>query len=258
MTARTNQLELIGLQGIPMVAAGDSVGKLVYAALQRQEVQLQANDILVIAQKIISKAEGRMVRLADITPSAEALQLSEATGKEPKLAELIVQESVAMVRTKPGVAIVEHRLGLVHANAGVDQSNIAHGLGDDDYALLLPNDPDASAAQLRDTMATLTGVALGVIISDSIGRPWRLGTVPVAIGAAGLTVLDDQVGEQDLFGRQLQVTVMALGDQIAAAAGILMGETTAACPAVVVRGIKAAGNQNARHLLRPKNEDMFR
>ena len=240
-----------------MVAAGDSIAKLVYAALQRQEVQLQTDDILVIAQKIISKAEGCMVRLADITPSAEALQLSEATGKDPKLAELIIRESAAMIRTKPGVAIVEHRLGLVHANAGIDQSNIAHGF-DDDYALLLPNDPDASAAYLRDAMTALTDIALGIIISDSVGRPWRLGTVPVAIGAAGLTMLDDQAGEQDLFGRELQVTAMALGDQIAAAAGILMGETTAACPAVVVKGIKAAGNQNARHLLRPKNEDMFR
>lgn len=255
-----SKLEVIGLQGIPMIQAGDDIAALILAALSRQNLRLATDDVLVIAQKIVSKAEDRMVRLADIKPDKQAMDLSVKTGKDPRLAALILQEITAIVRTRPGVAIVEHRLGLVHANAGIDQSNIEQGDDEENAcALLLPLDPDGSAARLRQTMTELTGVRLGIIISDSTGRPWRLGTVPIAIGAAGVTTLIDQIGQLDLFNRELTITVIGLGDQIAAAAGILMGESDEACPVVLVRGLAHASNtQNAATLIRPKIEDMFR
>lgn len=254
-----DRVQLIGLSGIPLVKAGDSITELVISALQKKNLQLQAGDILVLAQKIISKAEGRLVRLADINPSSDAILLGKKTAKDPRLAELILQESVRILRAKPGVTIVEHRLGLIHANAGIDQSNILHD-EEDDCALLLPLDPDQSALTLRVDLQNKTGATVAVLISDSTGRPWRLGTVPIVIGAAGLAVLIDHIGELDLFGRPLQATTVGLGDQIASAAGLLMGETKAACPAVLVRGLVApeASSQNASHLLRQASEDLFR
>lgn len=260
-TAPNLRLELIGLPGMPMVQAHDNVADLVLAALAAENLEFIAGDLLVVAQKIISKAEGRMVCLADIVPSDQALALAASTGKDPRLAELIVRESTAIIRTKAGVAIVEHRLGLVHANAGIDQSNIEHGSAQDEQALLLPLDPDASAARLRQAIAQQAGVTPGVIISDSTGRPWRLGTVPIAIGAAGVAMLIDQIGDTDLFGKKMTVTAAGMGDQLAAAAGILMGETDQACPAVLIRGLApdiSDEQQQARALLRPKAEDMFR
>lgn len=257
-TGAGKRIELIGLSNFPMIKAGDDLSACILTALEAEKLQLATGDVLVVAQKIVSKAEGRLVRLADITPSAEALQLSAETGKDPRLAELILRETVDLVRIKPGVAIVEHKLGLVHANAGIDQSNIEH-TDSDPHALLLPLDPDGSAARLRQDLAKITGVKPGIIISDSAGRAWRLGTVPIAIGAAGVAALLDQVGDTDLFGRKLEITIMGMGDQIASAAGILMGETDAACPVVLVRGLAVEDDtQNAKALLRPKAEDMFR
>lgn len=255
-----DQVQLIGLPDIPMVEAGDELATLTLTALQSAGLQLQAGDVLVIAQKIVSKAEGRLVRLADIVASKEAVQLAEKTGKDPRLVELILQESVRVLRSAPGVIIVEHRLGFIHANAGIDQSNIARGTDDEsNCALLLPLDPDRSALELRAQLQEKTGVKVALLISDSTGRAWRLGTVPIVIGAAGLDVLIDHVGEPDLFGRTLQATKIGWGDQIASAAGLIMGETQAACPAVLVRGLTPSENsaQNAGHLLRPALEDLF-
>jgi len=233
------------------------VAEMILQAVRKAELTLANDDILVVAQKIISKAEGRQVRLADITPSADALELSRKTGKDPRLAELILRESKRIVRTRSGVAIVEHRLGLIHANAGIDQSNIEHE--DGESALLLPVDPDASAAALRAAILKSTGCCPSVIISDSTGRPWRLGTSPVAIGASGVTVLTDETGDTDLFGRSLLITKMALGDQLAAAAGLLMGESLRGWPVVLIRGLKAENpDQQAQDLIRPSAEDMFR
>lgn len=247
-----------------MVVNGDNVAELILDAMTANGVEIENFDVVVVAQKIISKAEGRLVRLADITPSHQALELAEITGKPAALAELILRESQRILRAKPGVAIVEHQLGIIHANAGIDQSNIPHDESGE-LALLLPEAPDRSAAVLRDALMKACSVELGVIISDSTGRPWRQGTVPIAIGAAGVAVFADYLDHSDLFDRKLKVTALGRGDQIAAAAGLLMGETTEACPAVVVRGLRednvtraGAKTQNARTLLRPDNEDMFR
>jgi coenzyme F420-0:L-glutamate ligase/coenzyme F420-1:gamma-L-glutamate ligase len=220
-------------------------------------IELAAGDVLVVAQKIVSKAEGRLVRLADVTPSTAAVALAAETEKDPRLVELILRESTEVLRKKPGVLIVRNRLGIVGAQAGIDQSNVEHG--DDEKALLLPADPDASAARLRAGIHAITGVAPGVIVSDSMNRPWRLGTIGGAIGAAGLRVLDDRRGQRDIYGRELKVTLINRADSIATAAILLMGETTERTPAALVRGFPPEESaQRARDALRPLEEDMFR
>ena len=190
--------------------------------------------------------------------SEEALELAATTEKDPRLVQLILDESTAVVRHKPGVLIVRHRLGLVGAHAGIDQSNIEHD--EDGSALLLPEDPDASAEQLRHTLAEASGCALGVLITDSANRPWRLGTVGIAIGAAGLDVLDDRRGGTDLYGRELKVTLINRADSIAAAATLAMGETAERTPAALVRGLPPAAHdgQSAAQIVRPLEEDLFR
>jgi coenzyme F420-0:L-glutamate ligase/coenzyme F420-1:gamma-L-glutamate ligase len=204
--------------------------------------------VLAVAQKIVSKAEGRSVALASVKPSVAARELAEQTGKDARLVELILSESERVVRARPNLIIVKHRLGFVMANAGIDQSNI----GVDGHALLLPRDPDGSAAALAAQLG------LPVVITDSFGRAWRRGTVGVAIGAAGLPALRDLRGQPDLFGRMLMVSITGFADEIAAAAGLVMGQGAEGQPAVLVRGLSWSGTQNpASELLRPAQEDLF-
>ena len=244
------------LTGIPLVEPGADLATLVLDALAAQDLEPVPGDILVIAQKIVSKAEGRLVRLADVQPSKRAFELADELDKDPRLVELILRESSEIVRTAPGVIIVRNRQGIIGANAGIDQSNIDHRQGE--CALLLPDDPDRSAAVLRETLQQRTKTTLGVIISDSTNRPWRLGTLGQAIGSAGIRVLDDQRGQKDLFGRELQVTVSNRADSIATAALLVMGETTERVPAALVRGLQPEDStQVARDALRPAEEDLF-
>ena len=240
-----------------MVAPGDDLARLLLDALAAQDLVLEDGDVLVVAQKIVSKSEGRMVRLADVTPSPEAVVLGEETDKDPRLVQLILDESTEVVRKKPGVLIVRHALGIVGAHAGIDQSNIEHG--DDECALLLPEDPDGSAARLHAELQRRTGKHVGVIVSDSANRPWRLGTVGMAIGAAGVAPLDDHRGGTDLFGRELKVTLINRADSLATAATLVMGETTERIPAALVKGLaQDAASDGAASILRPLEEDLFR
>jgi coenzyme F420-0:L-glutamate ligase/coenzyme F420-1:gamma-L-glutamate ligase len=214
--------------------------------------------VFVLAQKIVSKAEGRMVELASVKPSGEAIELAEKVQKDPRLVELILSESVRVVRARPNVLIMEHRLGFVMANAGIDQSNVA-APGGPQQALLLPVDPDGSAGKLKTRLSQQFGVPLAVIINDSFGRAWRRGTCGVAIGAAGLPALMDLRGSPDLFGRELQVSITGHADEIAAAASLVMGQGAEGQPVVVVRGLTWRGAENgASELVRPAAEDMFR
>lgn len=245
------------IAGMPMVHPGDDLPTLILAALTAQKLALEPGDILVIAQKIVSKSEGRQIALATITPSPEAIELAKETEKDPRLVELILRESTTVLRKKPGVLIVRHRLGLVGAQAGIDQSNIEHD--GDDHALLLPADPDASARRIRESFAAKIGVRPGVIVSDSMNRPWRLGSIGGAIGSAGIAVLDDRRGGHDIYGRELKVTLVNRADSIATAATLVMGETTEKTPVALVRGFPAEeSTQTARDIIRPLEEDMFR
>lgn len=254
----TASLQLIGLSDFPLVEPGDDLAQLLVEALQRQSLTLRAGDVLVLAQKIVSKAEGRYVRLADVQPSAEALALAERADKDPRQAELILRESSEVLRARPGVVIVEHRNGYVHANAGIDKSNIRHEDGDP-RVLLLPEDPDRSARQLREALHQRLGIAPQVIINDSAGRAWRNGTVGIAIGTAGLQPLFNQVGERDLFGNTLEVTEAAVADELAAAASLVMGQAAEGCPVVLARGAElAVADTGSRSLLRERALDMFR
>jgi len=253
----TTHLELFAVPGLPLVQAGDDVPALIAAGLERQGQRLQDRDVVVVAQKIVSKAEGRTVELASVTPSAQALALATEIGKDPRLVEVILSESTRVVRSRPNLLIVQHRLGFVMANAGVDQSNVAPQDGTH-RALLLPRDPDASAESIRRTLAALSGVSLAVIISDSFGRPWRRGTAGVAIGAAGLPSIIDLRGEPDLFARRLEVSIVGFADEIAAAASLLQGQAAEASPVVVVRGLTwSAPEAPAAELVRPPQEDLF-
>jgi coenzyme F420-0:L-glutamate ligase / coenzyme F420-1:gamma-L-glutamate ligase len=257
MSAAPPSLTLTALRDIPEVLPGSDLAALLAQALVRTGLTLLASDVLVVAQKIVSKAQGRYVRLADVTPGARASQLASVTGKDPRLIELILAESTEVLRAQRGLLIVRHRLGLVMANAGIDRSNVAAGA--DERVLLLPQDPEASAAALRTALAQRAGVACGLIISDSFGRAWRRGVVNVAIGAAGVTALLDRRGEADRAGRPLEITEVALADALAAAAGLLLGEAAEGTPAVLVRGFACDAAANpAAALVRPLAEDLFR
>lgn len=254
----TPALSIWPLKGLPRVKPGDDLGALLIAGLERTGVIPVAGDIFVIAQKIVSKAEGRIFDLAGVAPSARAQELAKITGKDPRLLELVLAESTEVLRAKKNVIIVAHRLGLVMANAGIDQSNVeADGMAEP--ALLLPEDPDGSAARLKVRLDANFGVSLGVVISDSIGRAWRLGTTGTAIGAAGIPSLIDQRGETDMNGRVLMVTETAFADSVATAAVLVMGEAAEGTPAALVRTpVRAAPERPAQALVRAKNEDMFR
>jgi coenzyme F420-0:L-glutamate ligase/coenzyme F420-1:gamma-L-glutamate ligase len=252
-----SSFQVFGLSEVPMVRAGDDLAELIADALERSDYELADSDIVCVAQKIVSKAEGRLIALASVTASAEAVELARETDKDPRLVELILQESTELLRKKPGVLIMRHRLGLVGAHAGIDQSNIDHEEGE--CALLLPLDPDHSARQLQSALAASTGAKVAVIITDSANRPWRLGTTGIAIGAAGLTVLDDQRGGSDLYGRELKVTLINRADSIATAATLVMGETTERIPVAIVRGLPTTDDgQTAQMINRPLEEDLFR
>ena len=251
------EMQLVALREYPQIASGDDLAAFAVDALRRGGLQLRADDVLVFAQKVVSKAEGRQVELATVTPGEKALELAHTVQKDPRLVELILRESRRVVRAAPDVLIVEHRLGWIMANAGIDQSNVAGP--DSDCALLLPEDPDTSAMRLRERLAELTGCECAVIISDSFGRPWRVGTVGVAIGCAGLPATIDLRGQSDLFGRPLRVTIVGHADEIASAASILMGQASEARPVILVRGLPSrAPHRPATALLRPSGEDLFR
>lgn len=253
----TPRLELFAVPGLPMVQAGDDLPALIADGLRRQGQTLHERDVVVVAQKIVSKAEGRTVDLASVTASPQAVALAREVGKDPRLVEVILSESERVVRSRPNLMIMQHRLGFVMANAGVDHSNVAPRDGVD-RVLLLPRDPDASAASIRRALAERCGVSPGVIINDSFGRPWRRGTAGVAIGSAGLPSLIDLRGQPDLFGRTLEVSIVGFADEIAAAASLLQGQAAEACPVVVVRGLTwSAPEANAAELVRPPQEDLF-
>ncbi len=255
--AHSERCELIALDGFPIVRPGGDVAAIIVDAVARMGLALRDFDILVIAQKIVSKAEGRLSDLAQIDPSPEAIELAERTGKAPALCEAILGESNAILRAKHGVVICEHRSGHVMANAGIDHSN-TDGSGDG-TVVLLPNDADASAEAIRKRLAAHYGAEIGVIISDSLGRAWRLGTVGHAIGAAGIPSIIDRRGTADLNGRPLEVTMIGFADAVAAAGVLLMGEGDEGRPVVLVRGLKwAAPVLPAKALLRPIEDDMFR
>lgn len=245
------------LEGIPLVAPGDDLVSLIVAA--SCDVSPSPGDVLVVAQKVVSKAEGRLVRLADVTPGDRAVALAAETGKDPRQVELILSESKAVVRVKPGVIVVEHRLGTILANAGIDASNIEQST-DDPAVLLWPEDPDASAQRLADGLTAHFGFPVPVIINDSIGRAWRLGTIGHAIGCAGLDPLWNQVGGSDLMGNTLRVTEPATADALAAAAALVQGEAAEGLPVVWVRGcpLKTENPRPASALLRDPEMDMFR
>jgi len=251
---------VFGVPGLPMVAEGDDLAALVLEAMAASDQTLEDGDCICLAQKIVSKAEGQQIALADVSATPEAEKLAAETDKDPRLVQLILDESTEVLRQKPGVLIMRHRLGLVGAHAGIDQSNIDHDGGE--QALLLPIDPDASAARFKADIESRTGKKIGVIITDSANRPWRLGTIGIAIGAAGLTVLDDHRGGTDSFGRELKVTLINRADAIASMATMVMGETTERMPVAIVRGLPLVvgenGEQPAAMINRPLEEDLFR
>jgi coenzyme F420-0:L-glutamate ligase/coenzyme F420-1:gamma-L-glutamate ligase len=254
---------LTAIADMPLVRPGDDLAGLLIAACERNALLPMDGDVLVVAQKIVSKAEGRHIDLADVRPSPQAKKLAGEVGKDPRLVEVILGESRRVVRHRPGVLIVEHRLGFIMANAGVDRSNVDPQAAAEPV-LLLPRDPDASAASLRERLAAHFGSgpvhgSLGVIISDSWGRPWRRGTVGFALGVAGLPALLDMRGEPDLFGQELRVTQTGFADEIASAASLVMGQADEARPAVLVRGLSWSDpHAPASALVRAPEEDLFR
>ena len=250
------ELRLIALPGIPEVECEAPLAEILLAAIQHSGTLLKTGDILVLAQKIVSKAEGRLVQLASITPSARAQSITNEAHKDPRIVELMLRESRKVLRVKPGIVIVEHKLGFIMANAGIDQSNVPGG---DEAVLLLPLDPDASARKLRDELNEKTGVEIGGLIIDSFGRAWRNGVTGTAIGVAGLPALIDLRGNTDREGRPLRVTQVAAADELAAAASLVMGQADEGTPAVLVRGFSYALRESAvKELLRPEAEDLFR
>jgi coenzyme F420-0:L-glutamate ligase/coenzyme F420-1:gamma-L-glutamate ligase len=253
----THKVELFALSGIPAVRPGDDLATLVLDAVADAGLRLKDGDVVALAQKIVSKAEGRSVHLVDVRPGEEALAVAEETGKDPRLVELILRETEQISRMRPGLLIVRHRLGFTSANAGIDRSNVEQE-GQDVTVLLLPEDPDASAARLRAAIRERQAVDVGVLITDSHGRPFRLGTVGVALGVAGLPALWDRRGEADLYGYRLQHTEVGLADEIAAAASLLMGQAAEGTPVVLLRGLELPPvTGSARDLNRPPEADLY-
>ncbi len=254
----TASLWLSALDGVPEIEPGTALAPVIAAALERHAFTIGAADVLLVCQKIVSKSENRYVELASVEVSERAQELAGRCGKDPRLVEVILSESTEVVRCVPQVLITRHRLGFVMANAGVDQSNIAHS---DSRVLLLPIDPDGSAGALRAALAKLLGVSPAVVITDTFGRPWREGVCGTAIGSAGITALLDRRGERDRFGRPLRVTEVAIVDGLAAAATLLMGEGAEGRPVVLARGLPVSLMQDAARaadLIRPVAQDLFR
>ena len=254
----TAQLTITGLNGVPMVRAGDDLAAITLAAYAATGLAPEDGDVLVLAQKIVSKAENRIVDVSAVKPSPEAIALAAEVDKDPRLVEVVLSESRRIVRHRPGLMIAEHQRGWVMANAGIDHSNVAPDDGTE-RVLLLPVDPDASAEALRRHLAEATGKRLAVIIGDSFGRPFRRGTVGIALGAAGLPAVIDWRGLPDLFGRTLEVTETGFADEIAAAASLVMGQADEAVPIALVRGLAwTAPDAPAAALVRPPEHDLFR
>jgi coenzyme F420-0:L-glutamate ligase/coenzyme F420-1:gamma-L-glutamate ligase len=253
-------LTLISLPGIPLIKPGDDLPGILLAALQRAGLALADGDILVLAQKIVSKTEGRLVNLTTVSPSVRAVEVAALVGKDPRFVELVLQESCRVVRTRPGLIIVEHNLGFVCANAGIDHSNVEGSWGSpEDWVLLLPKDPDASARRIRQPLESVTGARIGVLIIDSHGRAWRNGVVGTAIGFSGMPGLVDLRGTPDMFGYRLRVTFVAAADELAAGASLIMGQAAEATPAVLVRGFPYPLREGHLHeLIRSAEQDMFR
>lgn len=250
-------VQLMGLSSPREIRAGDDLARWVREMCRQAHIVPQAGDALVFAQKVVSKSEGRTVRLDTVAVSKEAQQLASISGKDPRIAELILQESMAVVRATPHVVIVRHRLGVVLANAGIDRSNVAQE-GEGESVLLWPLDPDASASRLHNEVSTLFGVHLPVVINDSLGRAWRRGTVGTAIGAAGLPGVLDLRGHEDRHGFRLQTTEVGAADEVAAAASMVMGQAGEGIAVVLVRGLafsQAPGT--AADMIRPEREDLF-
>ncbi|MCP4071224.1 MAG: coenzyme F420-0:L-glutamate ligase [Hyphomicrobiales bacterium] len=258
----TDQLTLEAIHNVPLIRPGDDLSLIITNALQESNLVLQDGDILVLAQKIVSKATGRVVDLREVHPGRRALELAEETDKDPRLVEVILSESKSVIRKSPGILITEHKLGWIMANAGIDASNVSADSVEDNI-LLLPEAPDKFCELLRDQLRSLLQVDVGVLINDSFGRPWRIGTTGVALGAAGLTSLWDRRGEQDLFGRELKVSQQAIGDELAAAASLLQGQGAEGKPVILVRGLKLGEVTRppanpAADLIRNVSEDLFR
>ncbi len=248
---------LSALSGPPLVRPGDDIAEWLHQALRRQRLSLGAGDVLVVAQKIVSIAEGRLVALASVRPSRYARLLAVETDKDPRLVELVLRESRTVLRHAPGVLIVEHRLGFVHANAGIDHSNVPQP-ENEPTVLLLPENPDRSASALREALTRRGHPACGIIINDSAGRAWRNGVVGIAIGCAGMQALDDRTGSHDLYGRPLQITAVGLADELSSAASWLMGQGGEGVPAVLIPAAVAQGHAGVAPLLRARGQDLFR
>ena len=254
------RLSLTPLPGIPLIRAGDDLSTIILQSLDRMALVLHEGDILVLGQKIVSKAEGRMVNLASVIPSERAIELAAETEKDPRMLELVLRESKAVLRTRPGTIIVEHRLGFICANAGIDHSNVTgEGTAMEEWVLLLPENPDRSAGCIRQRLQEASGVHLAVLIIDSHGRAWRMGTVGIAIGVSGMPALVDLRGKQDLFGYNLRITQVGVADELAAAASLVMGQAAEGTPVVHVRGFPYALREaTLAELLRPEDQDLFR
>jgi len=264
-------LTLTPLQKIPLIRHGDNLADILVSALNANHLQLEDGDILVVTSKIVSKAEGRMVNLATVTPSERARELARQAEKDPRVVEFLLQESNEVLRVRVGTIIVEHRLGFVCANAGIDHSNvdptpnpspnapIGEGESGEGYVLLLPRDPDASSRAIREQIEARTGKRIGVMVIDSHGRAWRIGTVGACIGLSGIPALVDERGWKDLFGYELRITIVGVADELAAAASLVMGQAAEGTPAVHVRGFPYPLCEGSlKELIRPREQDLFR
>ncbi len=253
-------LVLTALKNIPLIRRDDHLADILVSSLQASEIELQNDDILVLAQKIVSKTEGRMINLATVTPSERAKELALKTEKDARVVELMLQESNEVLRVRVGTIIVEHKLGFVCANAGIDHSNVAGtGDGSEEFVLLLPENPDQSAKNIRDAIKKSTGKKIGVMVIDSHGRAWRIGTEGVCIGLSGIPAVIDERGWKDLFGYTLRVTQVGVADELAAAASLVMGQAAEGIPAVHVRGFPYPLSEGSlKELIRPKEQDLFR
>lgn len=245
------------LPDVPLIQPGDDLVQIIADGVKRAGIEVAVGDVFVLAQKIVSKSENRYVYLDDVVPSARALELAKTVGKDPRHIEVVLSESTEVVRTRKNVMIVAHRLGLVMANAGIDESNIDQGGGH--RVLLLPENPDASCQELKAGLDRRFGVSIGVVMNDSFGRPWRNGVVGVALGSSGIPSIQSMIGEPDLFNRPMQVTEIAIADELAAAGSLVMGQAAEGQPVVHVRGFSSSAPVNAASaLVRPKEQDLFR
>lgn len=251
-------LELLAIENIPLIEPGDDLVSILIQTIKEEKIKLRRGDILVIAQKVVSKSENRYAYLNDVTPSSEAIRIAKNSDKDPKLVQLILNESVKVIRQGRGVIVVENKLGFIHANAGIDKSNIESDT-DNPKVLLLPKDPDNSALKIKEEIFRQTELKVGIIINDSSGRAWRKGIVGIAIGSSGVEVLLNLRGQKDLYGNALEITEVGRVDEIASAASLLMGQANEGLPVIIVRGIPETSKvNNVKSILRDKSEDLFR